>query len=237
MMNSEWRIANYEGQRTARPDRALDHRARAFHSLFAIRYSLFLSLGLALVCANTTIAQTTDPDPQQEREELSKRLIRQATGQEESGLMGRIMSLMSEAAGHLKRDFDPGQDTQRVQREIIERLDEAIAAAQRRRSRGSGQQQQTSDKRRAPNKSDRQKQDQQPGDADAPPEDAASAKGQDQAAKSTATGRLREFRRGWGNLPQRDRDEVLQGIDEDILEKSRRLIENYFRALAEDQEE
>ena len=94
--------------------------------------------------------------------------------------MGRIMSLMSEAAGHLKRAFDPGQDTQRVQREIIEKLDEAIATAQRRRSRGSGQQQQTSDKRRAPGKSDRQKQDQPPGDAAAAPEGAASAKGRGQ---------------------------------------------------------
>ena len=65
----------------------------------------------------------------------------------------------------------------------------------------------------------------------------AAGKQPDRATQSTAAGRLKEFRRGWGNLPQRDRDEVLQGIDEDSLEKYRRQIESYFRALAEDQEE
>jgi hypothetical protein len=151
--------------------------------------------------------------------------------------MGRIMSLMSEAADQLKRDFDPGQETRQIQEEIIGKLDEAIAVAQRRRSRVSGQQQQVSDKRRGERRPDEQKPGQQPADGDKPPDSEASTTGQDQGGKSTATGRLREFRRGWGNLPQRDRDEVLQGIDEDVLEKYRPLIEDYFRALSEDEEE
>jgi hypothetical protein len=186
-------------------------------------------------------AQDAEPDAprvqeQEEREELSERLIRQATGQEDGGLMGRIMDLMSQAAGRLKREFDPGQTTSRVQQEIIDKLDEAIAAAQRRRSRASGQQQQVSDKRRAQPKSGDSEQDASEAEEDMPSETSATP-GQAQSGRTAGTGRLREFRRGWGNLPQRDRDEILQGIDEEILEKYRPLIEDYFRALAEDQEE
>ena len=247
MTNSEWRMskirhggANRESNDSVLVRHALASLAVVFHSPFAIRHSLFLLFLAASLAPLAVNAQTAEPQPspdQEEQEDLSERLIRQATGEQDAGLMGRIMNLMSEAAGQLKRDFDPGQDTQQIQGEIIEKLDEAIAVAQRRRSRVSGQQQQVSDKRRGQRRTDGQKPGQQPADGDKPPDREASTTGQDQGAKSTATGRLREFRRGWGNLPQRDRDEVLQGIDEDVLEKYRPLIEDYFRALSEDEEE
>ncbi len=237
-MNSELRMANGELWPAERRTRAFAHSAPVLHSQFSILNSLFLPLCLSLVWAHQAVGQAGDPKPQdQEQEDLSERLIRQAVGEEAVGLMGTIMNLMSQAAGSLKGDFDPGEHTQNVQRQIIEKMDEAIAAAQRRRSRSSSQPQQTSDKRRAEQQADQQREDQQSGDATTPSDQAAAGREPDRAKQSTAAGRLREFRRGWGNLPQRDRDEVLQGIDEDSLEKYRRQIESYFRALAEDREE
>ncbi|HUU82468.1 MAG TPA: hypothetical protein VM243_03085 [Phycisphaerae bacterium] len=221
-------------------DLALRRLARAVHHSLAVRYSLFLLLSSLALSASSASAQQVTPEPSQEekeQEDLSERLIRQATGQEDTSMMGRIMGLMSDAAGRLKRDFDPGADTLRIQREIITKLDEAINAAQRRRSKGSGQQQQVSDKRQAQRPSDEQKESGQSDQSEAASESAGDATEQGREGKSTATGRLREFRRGWGNLPQRDREEVLQGIDEDVLEKYRQLIEDYFRALSEDEEE
>ena len=52
-----------------------------------------------------------------------------------------------------------------------------------------------------------------------------------------AARQLRELRRGWGRLPARDRDEVVQGFDQDFLTKYRQWIERYYRALASPEEE
>jgi hypothetical protein len=200
----------------------------------------FKNLGRAIVTLCVLAAAqhclAVEPPAAASDDDLSKRLIREATGDGDSGIMGRIMRLMAQAQHRLERDFDPGQATQTVQQQIIEKLDEAIAAAQRRRSRQTAQHRQSSDTRKAPPKPEQQ------GDrsANADAQEDAAAKtsasnGTDR--QSTATGRFREFRRSWGHLPARDREEVLQGIDEDVLEKYRRLIERYFRTLAEDQEE
>ena len=174
---------------------------------------------------------------QDEDQDLAGRLIRQATGQTEPGLMGDIMNLMTEAAQRLGQDFDAGKATRSTQDQIIKKLDEAIATAQRRKRQGSSQTQPTGDKRKAKPTTGEQKQgDTSPTqDAEAPADSAAATDGE--TKQSTPTGRLREFRRGWGHLPDRDRDEVLQGIDEQVLERYRPLIERYYRALAEDEQE
>jgi hypothetical protein len=241
MMDNQWRITNGGRTCTTTTERAPQEDVRGLHALSAIRHSLLLLPLLAVISPLPAAAEAAElnvphAQEQEEQEKLSERLIRQATGQEDRGLMGRIMELMSQAAGRLKREFDPGQNTRRVQQEIIEKLDEAITAAQRRRSKAFGQQQQVSDKRRAQPRSDDSEEDASEDDEDMPSETSATP-GQAQTGRTAVTGRLREFRRGWGNLPQRDRDEILQGIDEEILEKYRPLIEDYFRALAEDQEE
>ncbi|MCP4247470.1 MAG: hypothetical protein GY778_10520, partial [bacterium] len=112
-------------------------------------------------------------------------------------------------------------------------------SARRQQGKSGGQARQTGDKRKAPPKPKPDQSDDKAAD-----QGQAGSKAADQAdgskglpVKAAATGRFREFRRGWGNLPARDRDEVLQGIDEDVLEKYRHLIERYFRTLAEDEKE
>lgn len=173
-----------------------------------------------------------------DEDDLSKRLIRQATGGDDGGIMGRILRLMDQAGRSLGRDFDPTESTQTVQRQIVEKLDEAIAAAQRRRSKGTTQHRPSSDKRQAPPQPDPKQQADRSGEGQAAADAAAKTSPSGGAdGQSAATGRFREFRRSWGHLPARDRDEVLQGIDEDVLEKYRRLIERYFRTLAEENEE
>ena len=183
----------------------------------------------------------TDPqdDGDTEEDDLSERLIRQAVGEDEGGIMAEIMRLMDRARMRLQRDFDPGPETRAVQEQIIKKLDEAIDSARRRQGKAGGQARQTGDKRQAPPPPKPN----QPGDQTAG-QGQAGGKAADQAdgskgspTRAAATGRFREFRRGWGKLPARDRDEVLQGIDEDVLEKYRQLIERYFRTLAEDERE
>jgi hypothetical protein len=52
----------------------------------------------------------------------------------------------------------------------------------------------------------------------------------------SAGGELREFRRAWGHLPMREREEIIQGIAESFLERYREWIERYYRALQETEE-
>ncbi|RME36796.1 MAG: hypothetical protein D6788_10860 [Planctomycetota bacterium] len=171
---------------------------------------------------------------------LGERLIREAGGDREEDVMDRVLRLMDESAKRLAVAFDPGAETRRVQREILESLDRAIkkAASQRRmkRSRKRGR---SADKRRmAAGSSKSQGSDAsagktvralspsgmgppQPGDAEEP----------------VRGGRFREGRRAWGHLPQREREEILQGMRERFLERYRTWIERYFRALQEEEPE
>ena len=48
---------------------------------------------------------------------------------------------------------------------------------------------------------------------------------------------FREWRSGWGHLPQRDRDEIIQGVGERSLDKFRRWIERYYKALSDADEQ
>ncbi|MFQ5490518.1 MAG: hypothetical protein ACE5GE_07330 [Phycisphaerae bacterium] len=177
------------------------------------------------------------PDPQDppadDEEDLAEKLIRQATGQSDGGVMGKIQRLMERSAQWLTGDFDPGPKTQAAQRQIIASLDDAIAAAQRRRSRSQSSDSQSSDKRRGKPQSKKQGQKQSASSGSSTPDSNTKA-GPAANTRNASNERFKESRRGWGHLPARDRDEVLQGIDESVLEKYRGLIDRYFRALAED---
>ncbi len=183
-----------------------------------------LALLAALFAAAPAVAPPPEPVPPEQddaaqEEDLSERLIRQAVGDQDRDIMDQITRLMDQSARRLHREFDPGRQTQAVQQQIVKTLDQAIAAAQRRRAKASASARSTGDRRTTPPKPDR-------------PRDSADA-----ADAPPAAGRFRESRRGWGHLPARDRDEVLQGLDEDVLEKYRSLIDRYFKALAEDDQE
>ena len=199
-----------------------------------------LALLAALFAAGPAVAPPPEPVPPEQgdaaqEEDLSERLIRQAVGDQDRDIMDQITRLMDQSARRLHREFDPGRQTQAVQQQIVKTLDQAIAAAQRRRAKASASARSTGDRRTTPPKPDRPRDSADATAGDQPPETTAGGPGG--ADAPPATGRFRESRRGWGHLPARDRDEILQGLDEDVLEKYRSLIDRYFKALAEDDQE
>ncbi len=194
-------------------------------------------LSIALLAA-AALAQSPDPptgDTETPDEDLAERLIREATGDQDDGVMHAVVRLMDRSASRLHREFDPGPTTCSVQREIVKKLDEAIAAAQRNRSKSSPSVPRA-DRRRGtspqPNQPDARA---EPTDGERPDPTSNAPAAATQPVSPAE--RFRESRRGWGHLPPRDRDEILQAIDEDVLEKYRKLADDYFRALAEDEEE
>lgn len=173
-----------------------------------------------------------------EQDELVRRLIQQAGQAGEEDIMDRIIRLMGESQRGLEIRFEPGPQTQAVQQGIVDKLDEAIkTAARNQRKSSSSSMAGSSDKRRskpAPAK---------PGSSgeadsnDAAESDPNAARGRvpDQDVNA-ARGALLDRRRGWGRLPEREREEVIQGAGESALERYQAWIERYYRALQNDEE-
>lgn len=186
----------------------------------------------ALVAAQAPTADSKKDEP---TSKVGKRLIRETAEGAGADVMDEIMHLMNDVGRLLEIKFDPGPDTQAMQQEIVDRLDDAIKTAAKQRRRSRQQAAPSGDKRTRKEPSEGK-----PGQAKATKAKDAESSSDDQATASSAkpktdpvTGELLETRRSWGNLPQRDRDEVIQGSDEACLQRYRELIERYYRALQE----
>jgi len=180
-------------------------------------------------------SRADDKSDQPKRDKLGERLIRESTSGSED-IMAETVRLMGESARQLDVKFDAGPDTQSVQREIVANLEEAIkfAAAQRRMTRQSSPSQ-SGDKRRMPGDKPHDAQaDEQSAEKGASGDPGASIDSGGVAEVSNQTeGLLKETRQAWGHLPQRQREELIQGKDEAFLEEYRAWIELYFKALQE----
>lgn len=202
------------------------------------RYIRSFVMMLCLVWPIVAGAQESQPLKEEKKpDDLAAKLIRSTV--EESGSedpMIAMMRDMSEIAEKLQVDFDPGEQTQAQQRQVSAKLDEAIkAAAARRRAQSQPDPKQTADKRKMSSIK-------KPEPRSAEKKQAADGQAKSAAKKATAEAAeakqhaktdLPNARRAWGNLPQRDRDEVLQGAGEESLERFRPWIDQYFRALQE----
>lgn len=179
--------------------------------------------------------EQTKPKVDKKEQDLGEKLVRKALGESEGDVMAEIIRLSATAARKLDVEFDAGEETQGIQREIVDLLDHAIkqAAENRRKSRRNSSSSQSDRRSMSPDQSGR------PGaQGDAVLDDSVSGQRSDAAAipgkpkeAQLPSGALEEGRRGWGLLPARDRDEMLQGKGEGILERYRKVIEKYYRAL------
>lgn len=204
-----------------------------------LRASLLLPL---LTTAALAQQPGSDPQPatppaaeQKDPSDLGERLVRKTVNDADEDVMAEILRLMGESSRRLDVDFDAGTDTQAVQQRVMERLDDAIkqAAAQLRKQKSSPREK-SADKRKQESGTKEQQEERerrQRDQATPSPEDSAADQHGDVAETKLPGGELQESRRAWGLLPLRDRDEVIQGKNEQYLDRYRLLIEQYFRAL------
>lgn len=144
------------------------------------------------------------------------------------------IELMGETADRIQTSRDTGLTTQRMQEDIIRKLDQLIKAAeqqqqqQRQSSRSRGQRdQQQNQPNQQQQQSPTERQEAGKGDPnetlDAPPgQDAAPNPGT--AARGAA----------WGSLPERVRDALTQGDADKYSALYRKWTEAYYRRLAEE---
>jgi hypothetical protein len=142
----------------------------------------------------------------------------------------QAVQLMGDTAVRLADARDAGIETQRMQDEIIRKLDMLIQAAQRQQQ----QQQSRSSSQSQSDPANQQPQQPRPSQSDAqandsnaenvPPGDANARPGPEVAARGAA----------WGNLPDRVRDALLQGNADQYSSLYQRWTEAYYRRLAEE---
>ncbi len=166
---------------------------------------------------------------------LVERLRQDAAGTVD--LEQRIVGLMRTVEENLQTAFDTGQRTQEPQLEILRQLDAAIELARQnlrksKSSSSSDQPEQQGEKRQAGEIQEQTaaagEQQRATGDAQQPDRPSGGV------SNTPPDSELQQHRRGWGNLPQRDREAVIQGYRERSLTEYEELIEAYYRALSEE---
>ncbi|MCC6581623.1 MAG: hypothetical protein IT440_14420 [Phycisphaeraceae bacterium] len=173
-----------------------------------------------------------------------------SSAQQASDAFEQAVTEMRQAADKLGQHRDAGLSTQRLQEQILARLDQVIAAARRQQSQPSSSSSGSSSSSSSSSSStdDAAKNNAtQRGDPSAA-KTAAQASGQspaglgdnrgqipnpDSAQQGDAAGGVRNDAASWGNLPPRLRDQLQQGQEERFSPVYQELTEAYYRRLAE----
>lgn len=169
------------------------------------------------------LPQATDPN----QSELDRKL----SGREVAQAFQDAVRLMGDSAGRIKAARDVGISTQRLQEEAIRKLDLLISQAQRQQSQSSSSSSSSQDRQNQPQPN--QPQQGQPqnqagntenrGQVD-PPARQEGPLGPDATGSSA----------GWGNLPARVRDALMQSQQDSVSALYRAMTEAYYRRIAEE---
>ncbi len=164
--------------------------------------------------------------PEEGEEELDRLL----SGQEIVDEFRAAADLMDRSARRLTAARDTGIGTQRMQEDVLRKLDKLIADAQERSQQNSNSSSSSSsDQQQQQQQQPRQENSQQAGNGEnrderAPPGGQNGPLGPEQAADLAA----------WGALPARLRDALVQGSSDRFSATYRKLTEAYYRRLAEE---
>lgn len=169
------------------------------------------------------------------QDELNRRLREE----EANDAFKEALEKMTIAANLLDQDFDPGLGTQRIQEEILAKLDTLIDLAQQNQSNqsssssssSSSQQQQQQPQQQ---QSNQQQQQQQQGDQQNQNGDNRGEREPPPRQDGVLAGTMDETRSEWGSLPERIREQMQQGMSDQRSSLYRALTEEYYRRLAEE---
>ena len=141
---------------------------------------------------------------------------------------------MSISADLLDLKLDSGLGTQRVQEEILAKLDQVIDQAQQMQAMGAGASGSGSSRKRQSSPA-------QPAPSQPRPGGERQAQSQDSQAGGPPPRQdgdintvMEESRTEWGHLPDRIRQMLLQGLNDKYSSLYRRLTEEYYQRLAEE---
>jgi hypothetical protein len=175
-----------------------------------------------------------------ENQELDQQLLGEnPTADEQQKEVGLIGDRMARSRQRLAINADPGAVTQEIQRRITIDLDALVEAARKQQSQGEGggkpQQQQVAQQQPKP----QQGRQNQPANQNAqaqpqPGQSPAQSSNVPGAADNTAdlSQDIKERMTEWGGVTKRQRDAIIEGAGETVIQKYQKLIDDYSRALA-----
>jgi hypothetical protein len=169
----------------------------------------------------------------QQEEELARKLNEAKIGE----AFEQAIREMALSADLLDQRFDPGLGTQRVQEQILSRLDQLIDQAKKQQasSSSSNSSSSSSQSQSQPPPADGSRPQDGQASGQRPPDATNSQEGDPPPREDGSINTvLEETRQEWGNLPVRVRDMLLQGRQEKFSSLYRRLTEEYYRRLAEE---
>lgn len=156
-------------------------------------------------------------------------LDRALSAEEAGDQFRQAVALMGDAAGRID-GRDLGLQTQRIQEDVLRRLDQVIEASQRQGGGGSSSSSSSSGQGQQQPSQSTQRQ------AGAASEAESEAMGPELTGTQLAPG-VEPDGVTWGHLPARDREAVSQGVSDRYSALYRRLTEMYYRRLAEQEGE
>ncbi len=141
---------------------------------------------------------------------------------------------MGDAANLLELGSDPGLQTQRVQDEIVRRLEILIEKAEQSSQSSSSSQSSTQQQQQQQSPPSQQ----QPDRPD-PNTDSRSGESNETATppggrEGPLANRLDTAQAAWGSLPDRVRQVLLEGVSDQFSSMYKRMTEDYYRRLAEE---
>lgn len=163
-------------------------------------------------------------------QEAETELQRRLSLREMRSAFDAALEKMTLSADLLENEFNPGAATQRVQEEILTRLDQLIDEA-RKQCRGS-----CSSSSGSGAKPPDRKPGAKPGDGSKPGQRGGTRGGgaEPPLEQGDVNALLEETVSEWGNLPQRVREMLLEGRSEKFSTLYDRLTREYYRRLAEE---
>jgi hypothetical protein len=152
-------------------------------------------------------------------------LERQLSPAEVSEAFEQAVALMGQTADRLDKSHDPGLDTQRMQEDVIRKLDMLIEQAKK-------QQNKSKSKSKKPDSGQQQQQQQQSSQQNSKTTDPKQGGGPD-----LMTGGTHASPGGsavWGNLPEHVRNALKEGSTDQFSSMYKTLTEKYYKRLAEE---
>ncbi|MBS0195728.1 MAG: hypothetical protein JSR77_03125 [Planctomycetes bacterium] len=173
-------------------------------------------------------AQKPAPPVDPAKAELDRQLSEQAAKDD----FEEAVSLMEQSTERLSRSGDAGVDTQRLQKQTLDRLDKLIDMAKKQKSKSKS-------KSKSKQNSDSQSQSQQQQSSQSQQQQQQQQSQQAQGGANTPLnpdGKLNPppgAGAAWGGLPERLRDALMQGSGDKVSSTWESLTREYYKRLAE----
>lgn len=161
-------------------------------------------------------------------------LDRKLSAEDAAQAFEQAVQLMDQTAGRIGEGRDTGLVTQRLQEDVVRKLDAVIAASSQNQSSSSSSSSSSSEQEQQNQPNQKQNQQQQQEQAKQDQQDGEPKDGQPPGRQDGSLNSVQLNAAAWGALPERLRDALVQGSSDRFSSIYQTMTEQYYRRLAEE---